>query len=66
MSRFKDSNGDGIGDLKGIIDKLDHFVKLGVEAIWLCPHFDSPRIDEGECAPVTAGVSSHLVGRLRH
>ncbi len=34
---FKDSNGDGIGDLVGIIQKLDYIKNLGVNAIWLCP-----------------------------
>lgn len=44
---FKDSNGDGIGDLKGIIEKLDYIKKLGVDAIWLCPVYDSPNDDNG-------------------
>lgn len=44
---FKDSNGDGIGDLKGIIEKLDYLKKLGVDAIWLCPVYDSPNDDNG-------------------
>ncbi len=44
---FKDSNGDGIGDLKGIIDKLDYFVTLGIDAIWLSPVYPSPMADFG-------------------
>lgn len=44
---FKDSNGDGIGDLKGITLKLDYLKKLGVDIIWLSPHFDSPNADNG-------------------
>lgn len=36
---FKDSNGDGIGDLQGIISKLDYLKNLGVNALWLCPVF---------------------------
>jgi hypothetical protein len=44
---FKDSNGDGIGDLPGIASKLDYLQKLGVNVIWLSPHFDSPNIDGG-------------------
>ena len=44
---FADGNGDGIGDFKGIIRKLDHLSDLGVEAIWLSPHFPSPNWDCG-------------------
>jgi hypothetical protein len=36
-SSFKDSNGDGIGDLQGIISKIDHIASIGVDAIWLSP-----------------------------
>ena len=44
---FKDSNGDGIGDLKGISSELDYIKGLGVDVIWLSPHFDSPNADNG-------------------
>jgi oligo-1,6-glucosidase len=44
---FKDSNGDGIGDLPGITGKLDYLHDLGVSVIWLSPHFDSPNADNG-------------------
>ena len=44
---FKDSNGDGIGDLRGITSKLDYVKGLGVDVIWLSPHFDSPNADNG-------------------
>ncbi|CAK1549551.1 unnamed protein product [Leptosia nina] len=44
---FKDSNGDGIGDLKGITSKLEHFIDAGVGAIWLSPVFVSPMVDFG-------------------
>jgi oligo-1,6-glucosidase len=44
---FKDSNGDGIGDLKGITSQLDYIKGLGVDVIWLSPHFDSPNADNG-------------------
>ena len=44
---FKDSNGDGIGDLKGITSKLDYIKGLGIDVIWLSPHFDSPNADNG-------------------
>ena len=39
---FKDSNGDGIGDLRGIIQKLDYLQDLGVDVIWLSPVYKSP------------------------
>ncbi|MEM6748522.1 MAG: alpha-glucosidase [Pseudomonadota bacterium] len=44
---FADSDGDGIGDLRGVIDKLDHLENLGVEGIWLSPFFTSPMADYG-------------------
>ena len=44
---FCDSNGDGIGDLKGAIEKLDHIAKLGCDAVWLSPFFRSPMKDYG-------------------
>ncbi len=44
---FKDSNGDGIGDLKGIISKLDYIKSLGVTAVWLNPIYTSPNDDNG-------------------
>lgn len=44
---FNDSNGDGIGDLRGIIEKLDYLEKLGIGAIWLSPVYQSPNDDNG-------------------
>ena len=44
---FKDSNGDGIGDIKGIISKLDYLKSLGISAIWLNPIYESPNDDNG-------------------
>ncbi|UAK24763.1 alpha-amylase family glycosyl hydrolase [Sphingomonas nostoxanthinifaciens] len=44
---FQDANGDGIGDLAGIARRLDHFVALGVDAIWISPIFPSPMVDFG-------------------
>jgi oligo-1,6-glucosidase len=44
---FKDTNGDGIGDIKGIIEKLDYLKALGIDAIWINPHYDSPNTDNG-------------------
>ena len=51
---FFDSNADGVGDLPGIIARLDHIARLGVDAIWLCPFFTSPQRDFGY------DVSDHL------
>lgn len=44
---FQDSNGDGIGDLRGIIRRLDYLKELGIGAVWLCPVYDSPNADMG-------------------
>ncbi len=44
---FQDSNGDGIGDLNGITERLDYLQRLGVNVIWLSPHFASPNADNG-------------------
>jgi alpha-glucosidase len=44
---FADSNGDGIGDLKGITSKLDYLKNLGIDAIWITPCFPSPQVDFG-------------------
>ena len=44
---FQDSNGDGIGDLRGIINRLDYIRNLGANVIWLCPIYASPNADNG-------------------
>ncbi|MGG2067383.1 glycoside hydrolase family 13 protein [Bacillus sp. S14(2024)] len=44
---FMDSNGDGIGDLQGIISKLDYLKELGIDVIWICPMYKSPNDDNG-------------------
>ena len=44
---FKDSNGDGIGDIQGIIEKLDYLKELGIDVIWLSPVYKSPNDDNG-------------------
>jgi glycosidase len=46
-SSFKDSNGDGIGDIPGIISKLDYIKALGVDIVWLSPILESPQVDMG-------------------
>ena len=42
-----DTNGDGIGDLKGIISKLDYLKELGIDIVWLSPVYESPFVDQG-------------------
>jgi glycosidase len=49
-SSFKDSNGDGFGDLKGITSKVDYLKDLGVDMVWLCPIYESPMVDS-RCMP---------------
>ena len=44
---FADSNGDGIGDLRGVLAHLDHIGNLGIDAIWLSPVYSSPQADNG-------------------
>jgi alpha-glucosidase len=44
---FMDSNGDGIGDLQGIVSKLDYIKDLGIDVIWICPMYKSPNDDNG-------------------
>jgi alpha-glucosidase len=44
---FQDSNGDGVGDLKGILERLDYLVELGISAIWISPIYPSPMADFG-------------------
>ena len=44
---FKDGNGDGIGDLWGVLEKLDYIKSLGVDAIWFSPLYPSPQADFG-------------------
>ena len=44
---YQDSNGDGVGDLPGIIERLDYIASLGVDAVWVSPFFASPMDDFG-------------------
>ena len=44
---FQDSNGDGFGDLQGVIQRLDYLAELGVDMIWLSPFYPSPQNDNG-------------------
>ena len=47
LRSFMDSDGDGIGDLPGIVSKLDYIAALGIDVVWLCPHYPSPNVDDG-------------------
>ncbi len=60
---FADANGDGIGDLPGIISRLDYIKKLGFETIWLSPHYPSPQRDFGYDITDFCGVAPEY-GRL--
>ncbi len=44
---YQDSDGDGIGDIQGIISRLDYLVEIGVEAVWISPMYESPMADFG-------------------
>lgn len=57
---FKDSNGDGIGDIQGIIQKLDHIRGLGFESIWSSPFFFSPQADFGYDIADYKGISPEM------
>ena len=47
VKAFYDSNGDGVGDFRGLLEKLDHLQQLGVTALWLLPFYPSPQKDDG-------------------
>ena len=55
---FADSDGDGIGDLGGIIDRLDHLAELGVDVLWLSPIYPSPQDDAGYDISDYRGIDS--------
>src|SRR5262245_35562367 len=47
VKSFYDSNGDGIGDFRGLIEKLDYLQELGVDCLWVTPFYPSPQRDDG-------------------
>ncbi|MFJ7826483.1 alpha-glucosidase [Psychrobacillus sp. NPDC096623] len=57
---FKDSNGDGIGDLRGIITKLDYLKDLGVDVVWVSPFYKSPNADNGYDISDYQGISDEF------
>jgi 1,4-alpha-glucan branching enzyme len=58
---FKDSNNDGIGDIQGIISKLNYIKELGFETIWISPFFTSPQQDGGMTLVIIA-MSIQIMG----
>jgi maltose alpha-D-glucosyltransferase/alpha-amylase len=58
LKSFFDANNDGVGDFKGLIDKLDYIAELGVTALWLLPFYPSPRRDDGYDIADYRGVHS--------
>ena len=62
---FQDSNADGVGDLKGIIDRLPYLLALGVDAVWLSPIFPSPMADFGYDIADYVGIDP-LFGTMQH
>lgn len=57
---FLDTTGNGIGDLNGIIVRMDYIASLGVDAIWLCPIFESPMEDMGYDITDMRSIDPHL------
>lgn len=57
---FQDSNGDGVGDIQGIIQRLDYLADLGIDAIWLSPVYQSPNDDNGYDISDYQAISSEL------
>src|SRR5512142_3028473 len=47
VKAFQDSNDDGVGDFRGLLDRLDYVQELGVDCIWLLPFYPSPLLDDG-------------------
>ena len=61
---FADSDGDGVGDLGGIIEHLDHLQRLGIDVVWLSPVYRSPMADNGyDVSSATTRTSTPCSGR---
>ncbi len=60
VATYMDSDGDGIGDFKGLTERLDHIAKLGVTCLWLLPFYPSPRLDHGYDVTDYYNVASEL------
>ena len=59
LKSFKDSDGDGMGDIKGVISKLDYLVDIGVDTIYMPPFFTSPLVDGGYDISDYKGIDSN-------
>jgi len=57
---FQDSDGDGVGDLRGVLARVDHLAELGVDAVWLSPFYPSPFADGGYDISDFTGVDPRL------
>ncbi len=62
VKSFYDSNGDGIGDFRGALQRMDYVADLGVTCLWLLPFFASPLRDDGTTWP-TIGASTRTTAR---
>ncbi|HEV7251944.1 MAG TPA: alpha-amylase family glycosyl hydrolase, partial [Mesorhizobium sp.] len=60
VKTFMDSNGDGVGDFRGLADRLDHLEALGVTCVWLLPFYPSPSRDNGYDVTDFYGVDPRL------
>src|ERR1051326_1303205 len=60
VKTFHDSDGDGIGDFRGLIEKLDYLKELGITAIWLLPFYPSPLKDDGYDIADYCGVNPNF------
>ena len=58
---FKDSNGDGVGDIRGIIQKLDYLKELGVNVLWISPMLESPQDDNRSIFFINSAVIRNIV-----
>jgi len=66
VKTFRDSDADGIGDFRGLIEKLDYLQELGVSAIWLLPFYPSPLKDDGYDIQTTARLMTFAPFSMRH